>query len=454
MKKIFIFFAAKKIVVFAFMFLPLFASAAAYAPIKVSNAVSGVIEQKLVSRGFAANDPRYAATIQTSGTVISAAAGAGAAAIVVGAFTAPAWVTAAVAAGVAVAVGYAVSLAVDGVTQWLFGSDSTQVNVVAAEGTGGGLELVLGGPYWSTSYGYGSTPEAAMYASFADGVIVKSVTCRMPDQIIQGATAYCTSVSNSPWSPPDFTIDDSPVGYSESGSPYSSSSGSYKIGVGMFPMPSDGSGSGKTGVMPIQTAVDQISEAEKGKSLNPEIVAAIANQAWLQAAQAPGYQGLPYSYSDPITAADANAWRNSNSSSWPSVGDFVSPFPNGSTGTSPSNPPFTLPAPGEAVSPVNPGTGSQINLGSDPGIGAPTLEPTPTGAQILAPITALMPDLKNFEVPSHQGECPRPEFDIDVLRTHVRMDAHCTLFEEVRGPLYNGSLVAWLIAALFIVLSA
>jgi hypothetical protein len=34
------------------------------------------------------------------------------------------------------------------------------------------------------------------------------------------------------------------------------------------------------------------------------------------------------------------------------------------------------------------------------------------------------------------------------------MDAHCTLFEGVRGPLYNGSLVAWLIAALFIVLSA
>lgn len=119
-----------------------------------------------------------------------------------------------------------------------------------------------------------------------------------------------------------------------------------------------------------------------------------------------------------------------------------------------SNPPFTLPSPGEAVSPVNPGTGSQINLGSDPGIGALTLEPTPTGAQILAPITALMPDLKNFQVPSHQGECPRPEFDIAVLNTHVRMDAHCNLFEEVRGLLYNGSLVAWLIAALFIVLSA
>lgn len=450
MKKIFMLFAAKKIF-FALMFLPLFASAAAYAPVKVSNAVSGVIEQKLINRGFAANDPRYAATIQSSGTVISAAAGAGAAAIVVGAITAPAWVTAAVAAGVAVAVGYAVSLAVDGVTQWLFGSDSTQVNVVAADGSSSsGGPLVLGGPYWQSAWGYGSSPENAIYASWDPASTVYKVKCTISS--LDSNRGSCISSGTSDSGSLEDVVTD--IYYYSSGSPYASSTGVYQVGVGIMPSPSTNTDFGKTGIIGIQAAVDQIPDAEKARDLNPQLVAAIANQAWQQAASAPGYQGLPYSYSDPITAADANTWRNSNVGAWPSVGDFVSPFPNGSTGTSPSNPPFTLPSPGEAVSPVNPGTGSQINLGSDPGIGAPTLEPTPTGAQILAPITGLMPDLKNFQVPSHQGECPRPEFDIAVLNTHVRMDAHCNLFEEVRGLLYNGSLVAWLIAALFIVLSA
>ena len=112
---------------------------------------------------------------------------------------------------------------------------------------------------------------------------------------------------------------------------------------------------------------------------------------------------------------------------------------------------MTNPTPGIPTAPD--GT-PKLDLGIDPGIGSPNLEPTPTGAQILAPITGLMPDLKNFQVPSHQGECPKPEFDIAVLHTRVRMDAQCTLFEGVRGQLYNGSLVAWIIAALFIVLSA
>lgn len=455
MKKLFLLFVAKKIFFFAFLFMPAFASAAAYAPVKVSNAVSGVIEQKLVNRGFAANDPRYSATIQTSGNVISAAAGAGAAAIVVGAITAPAWVTAAIAAGVAVAVGYAVSLAVDGVTQWLFGSDSSQVDVIAAEGSGSSITaLVVGGPYWSANVGYGSTLESAINASFADGVTINSIKCTQPGSLVDWAQGNCTVNASAPWFG-TMTFTDQRASYRTSGSPFGSATGSYRDGVGQYPAPgTGGDAGGKTGKLGIQAAVDQIPETEKAKDLNPQIVAAIANQAWQQAAQAPGYQGLPYSYNDPITAADANAWRNSNSSSWPSVGDFVTPFPNGSPGTSPSKPPFTLPSPGESVNPTNPSTGSQVNLGSDPGIGSPTLEPTPTGAQILAPITGLMPDLKNFQVPSHQGECPKPEFDIAVLHTRVRMDAQCTLFEQVRGPLYNGSLVAWIIAALFIVLSA
>lgn len=456
MKKLVFLLLAKKALFFALLFTPVFASAAAYSPVKVSNAVSGVIQQKMVSRGFAANDPRFAATVAGSSNVITAAAAASATVIVAGAITAPAWATAAIAAGVGVLVGYAVNLAIDGITSWLFGEDSSQVDVVTAEGSSSGIgALVAGGPYWATSYAYATSPEAAVYASFADGVTVSNVSCPASGGTPNGSQITCTAVGNAPWLPwPDYVFEDQRVVYWESGSPYSSSSGVYKNGVGQYPAPPSESGSGKTGVLPIQSAVDQISETEKAKELNPDIVAALANRAWQQASQAPGYDGLPYQYSDPITASEAAAWRSANSSSWPSVGDFVSPFPSGSAGTSPSSPPFSLPAPGNAVTPTNPSTEPQINLGADPGIGAPNLEATPTGAQILEPLTRLFPDLRNFQVPSHQAECPRPIFDLAVIGKQVQMDAHCTISEDVRGPLYNASLLAWVLAALFIVLSA
>jgi hypothetical protein len=63
--------------------------------------------------------------------------------------------------------------------------------------------------------------------------------------------------------------------------------------------------------------------------------------------------------------------------------------------------------------PTNPAASAPlVNLGSDPGIGSPSLEATPTGAQILQPLTQLMPDLKNFQVPAHQAVCPKPSFDL------------------------------------------
>ncbi|EGD06473.1 hypothetical protein G1E_32235 [Pseudomonas sp. TJI-51] len=453
MKKLFLLFLAKKAILFALLFTPVFASAAAYSPAKVSGAVSGVLQEKMVSRGFAANDPRFGATVAASGNVIAASAAASAAAIVVGTVTAPAWATAAIAAGVGVIVGYAVNLAIDGITSWLFGEDSSQVNVVTAEGGGSvGGPLYVGGPFFSTPYAYATTPEGAAYASFADGVTVSSIDCPA-GPYSNGQTVICHTVSNASWLPPNWESDMNVV-FQESGSPYGSSTGVYKSGVGMYPAPPSDSPSGQTGVLPIQTAVDQISDTEKAKQLNPELVAALANRAWQEASQMPGYDGLPYQYSDPITASDAARWQSANPGAWPSVGDFVSPFPSGSPGTSPSSPPFSLPAPGEAVTPTNPSTQPQINLGSDPGIGAPTLEATPTGAQILEPLTRLFPDLRNFQVPAHQAECPRPTFDLAVIGKQVQMEAHCTISEDVRGPLYNASLLAWVLAALFIVLSA
>lgn len=425
----------------------------------MQNAISGVMQKKMVQRGFAANDPRYAGTLTASGGAIAAAAGGGAAAIVVGTVTAPAWVTAAIAAGVGALVSYGVSLAIDGVTKWLFGSDSGNIQVVAAPGST--PPLVVGGAYWASSYGIGSTPEAAARGNFCNSA---DANCT-----ITGVTVSCTVSGSGTSATCNYTTQPKPaygpygssgtmtVSYFSSGSQYASATGSYQWGYGPIGMNSSG---GATGPMTTQAAIDQLPQTEKAKPLNPEIIAAIANRAWQQAATQPGYQGLPYQASDPITAADAAAWQAANPNAWPSVGDFVAPQPAPSGGTAAS--PWQLPT---STSPVttsdpstsgststNPGTGSQLNLGPDPGIGSPSLEQTPTATQILDPIFKLMPDLRSYVVPSHSGVCPKPSMTL--WGKSLVLDGHCTLLDQNRQAIYAVMAAVWLMVALFIILAA
>ena len=119
------------------------------------------------------------------------------------------------------------------------------------------------------------------------------------------------------------------------------------------------------------------------------------NKAWQKAAMDPTYQGVPYSYSDPVTAADVSAWQASNPASYPTVQDLLSQAVNPATGSVP----VTAPGTGTVTPPVtNPGTGTTVNvtldLGPNPGIQTPGLEATPTGSQILAPLMNMMPGLK------------------------------------------------------------
>jgi hypothetical protein len=63
-----------------------------------------------------------------------------------------------------------------------------------------------------------------------------------------------------------------------------------------------------------------------------------------------------------------------------------------------------------------------------------------------------MPDLKNYSVPQHVGTCPKPTFNL--FSKAITMDAHCDLFDGIRGQLYNAMLAVFVLTALFIVLSA
>lgn len=449
MKKLLPLFFLKKLVFVFMLVLPLLATAApAFSP-KMGQAIGGVIERKSVQRGFAANDPRFDAVISAAAAALTVAATG-----TVAAAGAPLWVTVglgALATGV-------ITLAANAAVDWIFNDDGT-VTYDAPGGAGNYGQLVQGGDYWSTCSSNqlanagcfnAATPAGASQARWLDitwgsGKYINWGPPNDTCEIFDSRIAYCWLASNKRGT--QITL------YRFTNWPYNCDSGySYSAGRCRSLAEPNSPPPGKKTKKP-ELAFDDLTTEQKELPVNPKIIADIANQAWQKASSQPGYQGLPYSYNDPITVGDVEAWRASNPSSYPTVGDAVSSAVNPSTGTVPITSPGQGANPTPGI-PTAPEGSPQLDLGIDPGIGAPSLENTPTGAQVLAPITGLMPDLRNFQVPSHQGECPKPEFYLDILRTTVRMDAHCTLFEEARGAVYNGSLLAWVLAAILIILSA
>lgn len=444
MKRLFVFWVLVLYTVHAF---------GAALPTRMQTALSGVMQSKMTSRGFAANDPRYGATLASSGSQLAGAA-AGAAVVVVGGVTAPAWITAGISIGMAVAV----SLAVDGLLNWIFGTDGK----VTAPGT--------------------TNPD-----NVAGGYAPKMLVCQQTT-CAGTAAAACTNRPSSSSSGVDntgaYTIKDitSMVGeechlirtytYTSSGQTIVVDLGKLGnfvnatacVGTDIRPSanvcgPSNFPNIGAASFASAGAAVGALSPADLAKPASPALLADLANNAWQHAAAAPGYAGLPYDASNPVTQADVQQWQQVNPSSYPTVSDVVMPQPAPSGGT--ASDPFTLPAsapsstPGSnptPTTPTNPSSQPLENLGPDPGIGAPALEPTPTASQILAPLFNLMPSLRSFVVSQHASECPKPSMVL--FNKTVTLDQHCTVLEGVRGVLFAVMALVWVMVAMFIVLDA
>lgn len=209
------------------------------------------------------------------------------------------------------------------------------------------------------------------------------------------------------------------------------------------------------------TAMDQ--------AVAPETLAKLADAAWRNAASKPDYQGLPYSATNPITAGEAASWLQANPSANPTLHDLFTPAQNPTT--DPTGVPishtivYVAPTPTSPTDPVANGNVNVINtpnvnvvntvkvdFGPDPNVAAPGLEATPTGAQILQPLTNLFPELRSFSAPQHVGSCPKPTFD--VFGQSIVMDAQCTIAEQHRAALAAVMLATWMLLGLFILLSA
>lgn len=443
-------------------------SVAATVPVSnMQNAVSGVVQARMKARGFASNDPRYVGTLINVGSAIAGAAAAGAAVTFAG-VTAPAWASAGIVAGLGAALTYAFNLAADSAYKWLINSDGTITTSGistsgGATGTDTGtnyLPMAQGGSYYQTAYGSdvwkcGSAYSCAnAYAQFRYGSDLSSLTYRNNSQGIWFYSITIKSYTSGVWE----VLGVQSYG---SGAPSSCAAGTNYKGGSCVTVPGYVAPPSNLTSATLQSSINNIPSEDLSKQLNPTVLAALVNQAWMNAASQSGYSGVPYSYTDPVTVSDVQTWQSANPSTYPTVSQFVAPQPAPSGGTAAT--PFSLPTSETPVAQVDPATQTQTgtnpaasnplaNLGIDPGIGAPNLETTPTAQSILSPLLNLMPSLKNFTVPTHTAECPKPT--IPFFGKSTVMDAHCTLLEGVRNTLYAVMAFVWVAAAMFIVLRA
>lgn len=431
-------------ILFLMLLLPIQTWAAAqpaYSP-NFGNAMAGVIQQKAIQRGFAANDPRYQATTAAVGTVLTGVATGLAAAA-----GAPLWGTIAVGA---IAAG-AVTLGIGAVTQWLFNSDKTVTSAssgtVADALTVGASVYSYGGfispnflasitAFFNSQYGGGcvvpssGTGYGAVYCGpnqyYSVSTLVNGGNPNMnPDNILS------TNYSGTPCA----------AGYVGTGTSCIATSMS-----GPVPVPKS-----------MSSAVADVPVGDMTKPVTPELLANAVNTQWEAAAAQPGYAGLPFSPSDPVTVADVQAFQAAQPAAYPTVSDMLAPAvaPAGQPGAGTVAAPAPAAQPGVTTSPgINPApSGSvQVNLGVDPVIGLPSLEATPTASSILSPILNLFPSLKTFVVPSHSSVCPSPS--MSMFGKTLVLDGHCTLLEAVRPTLYAVMAFVWVVIGLFIILAA
>lgn len=420
---------------------------------KLNNILLGTYFTKFASTGVAPTDVRVVKTTNAISSTLKVVGGT-AAAIAVGTTTAPAWLSIALGLGISYAISYAVDLAV-GAAKWAFRNDnnidvSTKPTLEITSSplpTGSVWKALIGSPYTGHT-GY-SSDGVSMY-------LESKYKANLPQYYSPPAT--CTPSASS------IKCDGStvmlptgqPTSYQNCSSGYweQTSSTTGLCHPFSFPAPSS---------LPItktpSQAIADIPYADAYKNLNPVIIAAIADRAWQQAASKPNYDGLPYSASNPITAADVTSFVSSNPSLQPTVSDFVKLEP-----ASPSDPsPWALPTyyP-TGTTPVDTGTGTgtggtgtgttTVDLGPDPAVTPPNLETPPTPQEILDPILNLLPSFKTFNPSIPTGTCTKPTFSL--FGNTITLQAHCTIIDEIKPILKGAMSFAWVAIAAFIILSA
>jgi len=290
---------------------------------KMASAVSGAIQQKLVRAGFAANDPRFAATVAAASvsvndaiTVATSTAGLGMA--VAGVAGLPAWATIAVGLGIAaIAFGAytlltgnsagGTGLVAPGVDPKLstvaVSSETRTPDVVCLPGdttcvpyTGSFASDVPSqyGPIWG---GDGLTHAIRNYGDLLPLVTAEALngctgcSLSMVQQTNNGLGQIGYSYTlNKPNLSPTYATK------------YTKANPAY-VAQPITPTTTHES---------FDAAVAALPDSSLTTPLSGQTVAAIADKAFQNAAAKPGYVGYPYSMTDPVTSADVSTWQMQN----------------------------------------------------------------------------------------------------------------------------------------------
>lgn len=461
-------------------------------PSKVGTTIGRLVDGKAAALGFSPSDPRVAATRSAiaaeahtlledviGNTELSSITSATEAAMA-GTASATSWAGMALFAGVgALLSGLPQPLADGSADQWTINSDGT-VTISGNPHVAGGSVTSPFGPLSN-----GATTYWSECRTLAAGCVIGASMGAV-------AQAMAQAMSNSSYS---WTVDSCPSPEVNGGSCvmhtyYASGSDDgtsnmqfyeYQTAGGAAPYSGDSCatgmawwpGSTQGGCMqyapyspPVQTqtsvfldkAISSLPASDQAMPVASPWMADLTDALWQQAASEPEYQGLPYPADSPVGSTDVGTIQSADPSTYPSVGDLVAPGADGSastgSGTGTTSSPYGVADPSAASTPAatNPGSGAQVNLGPDPGIGSPALESVPTAAQILAPLLNLLPGFRGYAMPAHSGTCPEPSFVW--AGTTYTWTKHCELIEQNRSLIYSAFVVVFSLAAALIVLTA
>ncbi len=465
-------------------------SAWAANPAKVGTTIGRLVDAKAVALGFSPSDPRIAATRsaisaeahalledvigQTQLSTISAATEQAMA----GTAAATSWAGAAVFAGVGALLAALPQPLADGsVDQWTVNPDGTVTITGNPQVAGGSVSspfgaLTTGAPeYWTECQSYGPGCVVGSSLSAAAQALAQAVSNSTYDWVVdECATPGVSSGScvlhayHHDGGGDAGTSTDSFYKFGANGQVYSGTScssgmswapGSTQGGCLAY-APYNPPVQTQSNVM-LDTAISSLPSSDQALPVGSPWMADLTDALWQDAASQSGYQGLPYPADNPVGSADVGTIQSVDPSSYPSVGDLVAPGADGSSsssGTGSSTSPYGVSDPSAASTPAatNPGSGAQVNLGPDPGIGSPTLESIPTAAQILAPLLNLLPDFRSYAMPAHTGTCPQPSFSW--AGSTYTWTKHCELIEQNRSLITQAFVVAFSLAAALIVLTA
>lgn len=487
---------------------------------RVGTAVAGVIEQQLIRRGFAANDPRFQATLNVVGiaandAVFNVAGTTGM--VVAGVAGLPAWATVAIGLGVgALAFGaYKLLTQPVSVTDPVTGQTTQKYAVAPVDASVADIQAAAANPLPAVTSPNPSALTNLTPSQYAQPISVVFPYVQMMDPMSCAQYYECSSRPAGKSYP--YYIGDSSNGYAavpvstfgdfnayvnykvgqltatgDDGNPNAPvamghvenlnivlqggqivASGTLRYdwqwtggydanGNKTYQPRTDGyysainwsAQSNPFFVAPPQTGtLDElltklaIDAAAANSAISAQSLADITNAAWRNAAARPDYQGFPYSLTDPVSPTDAQNWQMQNPMSQPTLNDALQPITGPVTVPNPYT--TTTPDPGTTTNPT-----VKVDLGPDPGIGAPGLADIPTAASILAPLLNLFPDLRSYVVPSHSAECPKPSMEL--WGKTLTLQGHCDLLDSpaVRQTLYLIMAAVWVMVALFIVLAA